>query len=436
MKYIVSPGGELRGELRPPSDKSISHRAVLLAALANGDSEIHHALLGEDVCSTIAAVRACGVDIQEDNGRLLVKGCGTLSSPAAEVHCGNAGTLMRLFCGVAAGWDIDARLVGDESLMRRPMRRVTEPLAQMGARISAAADGCPPVLVSSGGRLRGITHTLPMASAQVKSALLLAGLRAEGETTVIEPEKSRDHTERMLEVFGAPPKREKLKTTVVGGVNLSPARVNVPADLSSAAFFMVGAAIAPNSELVLKEVGINPTRYGIIELLRRMGAQIDVLNPRQIGAEPAADLRIVGSELRGISIEAADVPTAIDDFPALFIAAAAARGETRLSGAAELRHKESDRIAAMVDGLQTLGVGCEATDDGVIIEGDGGQHEVFDGGDVDSHGDHRIAMALAMAALRARKNITVRNCRNVATSFPNFAKKSTATGLRLAVQED
>ena len=199
---------------------------------------------------------------------------------------------------------------------------------------------------------------------------------------------------------------------------------------------MVGAAIAPNSELVLKEVGINPTRYGIIELLRRMGAQIDVLNPRQIGAEPAADLRIVGSELRGISIEAADVPTAIDDFPALFIAAAAARGETRLSGAAELRHKESDRIAAMVDGLQTLGVGCEATDDGVIIEGDGGQHEVFDGGDVDSHGDHRIAMALAMAALRARKNITVRNCRNVATSFPNFAKKSTATGLRLAVQED
>ena len=435
VRFVVSPGGELRGELRVASDKSVSHRAVLLASLARGTSEISNVLTSGDVLSTIAAVRACGVEASARDGRLTVAGDGSLRAPKDEIDCGNSGTLMRLFCGIAAGWGIGATLVGDSSLMRRPMRRVAAPLAAMGADIHTADDGTPPVRLAAGARLRGAAHTIEVASAQVKSALLLAGLRADGETSVTEPLATRDHTERMLEVFDAPVSREGLTASVRGGGALSPARFGVPADISSAAFFMAGAAIS-GGEIVLKETGINPTRAGAVELLRRMGARIEILNPRRMGAEPVADIQVSGGELRGISITAADVPAAIDEFPALFIAAAAAKGETTLSGAGELRHKESDRIAAMVCGLQCLGVECEETEDGVRIEGRGDKDAVFDGGEVDSRGDHRVAMAFAMAALRAKGDIVVRDCDNVATSFPAFAKQALAAGLRLAAEKD
>ncbi|MGI9305760.1 MAG: 3-phosphoshikimate 1-carboxyvinyltransferase [Gammaproteobacteria bacterium] len=435
MRFSVLPGGELRGEWRAASDKSISHRAVLLASLAEGTSEISRVLMSEDVRATIAAVRACGAEVREEKGRLAVSG-GALKPPAADIDCGNSGTLMRLFAGVAAGWGLPARLVGDSSLMRRPMRRISAPLAEMGANIAVSEDGAPPVVISSGGRLRGMAHNISIASAQVKSAILLAGLRAEGETSVTEPFPSRDHTERMLDAFNVSVRREKLRVSVSGGAVLSPARFGVPADISSAAFFMAGAAISPGSEVVLKETGINPTRAGVVELLRRMGARIEILNPRQMGAEPAADIQVLGGELRGIDISAREVPAAIDEFPALFVAAAAAKGETTLSGAGELRRKESDRISAMSAGLRRLGVECEESEDGICIEGRGGKSAVFAGGEVDSQGDHRIAMAFAVAALRAKSAITVRNCDNVATSFPDFVRQATAAGLRIAAEND
>lgn len=435
VRFVVSPGGELGGELRVASDKSVSHRAVLLSSLAKGTSEISGVLMSGDVRSTIAAVRACGVEVREREGRLTVVGDGELRAPAADIDCGNSGTLMRLFCGAAAGWGIGVSLVGDSSLMRRPMRRVSEPLSMMGADIRTAENGTPPIQIAAGKRLRGAAHKLEIASAQVKSALLLAGLRADGETSVIEPLATRDHTERMLEVFGAPVLREGATVSVRGGGALSPARFGVPADISSAAFFMTGAAIS-GGEVVLKDTGINPTRAGIVELLRRMGARIEILNPRQMGAEPVADLQICGGELRGIEITAADVPAAIDEFPVLLIAAAAAKGETILSGAGELRHKESDRIAAMVAGLQRLGVECEEKEDGVVIQGRGDRDFVFNGGEVESRGDHRVAMAFSVAALRAKDEIVVGDCDNVATSFPAFPKQALAAGLRLAEVRD
>ena len=430
-KFTVLPGGELRGELRVASDKSVSHRAVLLASLVNGTSELSNVLMSGDVRSTIAAARACGVSVSEKEGRLMISG-GELHAPKDDINCGNSGTLMRLFCGVAAGWQIPAVLIGDESLSRRPMKRVTDPLSAMGAQISASEDGTPPVKISANGKLQGMAHTLNIASAQVKSALLLAGIRAEGKTSVTEPLATRDHTERMLEVFNAPVSRDGLTASVCGGSVLSPARFSIPADISSAAFFMTGAAIS-GGDVVLRDTGINPTRAGAVELLRRMGARIEILNPRQMGAEPVADIHVSGGELRGIEIVADDVPAAIDEFPVLFIAAAAASGQTVLSGASELRHKESDRISTMISGLRALGVECEETQDGAVIEGRGESDAAFTGGDIQSHGDHRIAMAFAIAALRAKDTITIHDCENVATSFPAFPKQATAAGLRLAV---
>ena len=433
MRFIVSPGGELRGELRVASDKSISHRAVLLSSLAHGTSEISNILMSADVRATIEAVRACGAKVEEKKGRLLVCGNGGLQSPATPIDCGNSGTLIRLFSGVAAGWQMGVTLTGDESLTSRPMRRIADPLSQMGAEIQTSAAGTPPLIVAPNKPLRGTAHKIEIASAQVKSALLLAGLRAEGETSVSESLPTRDHTERMLEAFDAPLQRRDGTVVVQGGVKLSPARFGVPADISSAAFFMAGAAIAEGGDIVLSEVGINPTRIGMVELLRRMGASIEVLNPRQMGAEPVADIRVFGGNLKGIDIVAADVPAAIDEFPALFVAAAAAKGETRVSGAGELRHKESDRLAGMIAGLRQMGVECEETDDGAVIEGRNGK--MFSGGEVDSRGDHRLAMAFAMAALRAKTPVIVQDCENVATSFPDFAKQATCAGLRIAMEK-
>ncbi len=438
MRHIIAPGGELKGEMRAGSDKSITHRAFLLSALAEGESEILSPLISADTMATLNLVRACGAKVAEEEGRITVCGGELHSPPEGKADCGNAGTLMRVFCGVAAGWNLQCVLTGDESLSTRPMRRVVWPLLEMGANMEISDSGTPPIVVREQKTLSGMHHKIKMASAQVKSALLLAGLRAQGETTVTEPVASRDHTERMLELFGVTVLREGLRAGVCGGAKLrGGVTVRVPADMSSAAFFMAGAAMTPGSDLLLCDVGTNPGRFGAVDILRQMGADVDILNVRDCGGEPAADIRIFGSELRGVEIGADAVPAAIDDLPALLVAAAAAEGETVLSGAGELRHKESDRLAAVAAGLSALGVECELREDGMVVRGRGGEKEgaVFSGGDVDARGDHRIAMAFSIAGLRAGGEITVRNCENVETSYPGFADAAKEAGLRIVCGE-
>lgn len=427
---IVAPGGALTGSVVVPGDKSVSHRSVMFGALADGVCRVSDCLLGEDVLATIDAFRALGVKIDNHgDGRLSVYGVGVdgLQAPAAPLYLGNSGTSMRLLCGILAGAGLPATLTGDPSLSRRPMRRVAEPLNRMGARLSTAEGGTPPVVLAGGGRLQAIDYLLPVASAQVKSAVLLAGLYADGITRVTEPAPTRDHTELMLRACGVELESSRGTVSLRGGQRLKAFDIAVPADISSAAFFIVGAAIAPGSRLTLPAVGVNPTRIGVLEIMAAMGARIDHGAPRAVGSEPVADLTVHGSELIGIDIPQAAVPLAIDEFPAIFIAAACARGRTVLHGAEELRHKESDRIAVMAEGLNALGIGTEVFDDGIAIEG--GQ---LHGGEIDAQGDHRIAMAFAMAALRADGPITIRNAANIATSFPTFVATATACGLRIA----
>lgn len=425
----VAPGGALTGSILVPGDKSVSHRAVMFGALADGLCQISDCLLGEDVLATIDAFRALGVVIDNHgDGRLTVHGVGVdgLRAPRAALYLGNSGTSMRLLCGILAGAGLPATLSGDPSLSRRPMRRVAEPLNQMGARLSTSAGGTPPVSLAGGGRLHGIDYVLPVASAQVKSAVLLAGLYAEGTTRVTEPAPTRDHTELMLSACGVGLECHAGTISLHGGQRLKPFEITVPADISSAAFFIVGAAIAPGSCLTMPAVGINPTRIGVLEIMQAMGADIECGAARTCGSEPVADLTVRGSQLQGIEIPAAAVPLAIDEFPAIFIGAACARGRTVLHGAEELRHKESDRIAVMATGLATLGIEVEVYSDGIAIEG--GQ---LRGGEIDAQGDHRIAMAFAMAALRADGPITIHNAANIATSFPSFIATATAAGLRI-----
>ena len=445
MKLIAAPlssgmggtGGRVSGELRPPGDKSVSHRAFLLSALAEGECEILNPLLGEDARATLRAVSECGAEVDDsDSSRIRIRGRGGLLSPKSDLDCGNAGTLMRLLCGAAAGQNIECRLTGDESLSRRPMMRVAGPLSRMGARIETTADGTPPVVLRAHSGLRGIHFDSPVASAQVKSALLLAGLRARGETTISERHPSRDHTERMLAAFGAKVERDAKKNIarIAGGDEPLRAPENpiaVPADISSAAFFIVAAAICPGSDLLLREVGVNPTRTGVLEILREMGADIALENRREMFGEPVADIRARGgAELRGVKVGGALIASAIDEFPILLIAAACARGRTEVSGARELRVKESDRIAAMASGLSALGVESEAREDGIVLQGaDGNNGAVFAEGVVDSLGDHRIAMSFAVAALRARGAVEILNADNVATSFPNFAETAREAGM-------
>ncbi|MDG4549411.1 MAG: 3-phosphoshikimate 1-carboxyvinyltransferase [Candidatus Contendobacter sp.] len=432
VNFLAAPGGVLRGRVRVPGDKSISHRAIMLGSLAGGVTTIDGFLEGEDCLATLRAFRAMGVRIDgPDQGRVTVHGVGSrgLRAPAGPLDMGNSGTSMRLMVGILAGQAFDAVLTGDASLTRRPMRRVTEPLALMGARIETAATGAAPLRVRGGQRLAGIDYRLPMASAQVKSCLLLAGLYAEGTTRVVEPAPTRDHTERMLEGFGYPLRREGERVVALtGGGRLTGTTIDVPADISSAAFFLVGASLAPGSDLLLEHVGVNPTRTGVIDILRLMGANIEVLNPRLAGGEPVADLRVRHAPLRGIRVPEALVPLAIDEFPALFVAAAGAEGETVLTGAEELRVKESDRIQVMADGLAALGIAAEPTADGIVIRGG-----ALSGGTVDSHGDHRVAMSFAMAAPRASDPIAIRDCTNVNTSFPGFV--TLARNVGLTVQE-
>ncbi len=426
---IVAPGGALTGTVVVPGDKSVSHRSVMFGALSDGVCQVSDCLLGEDVLATIDAFRALGVTIDNHgDGRLTVHGVGVdgLQAPQAPLYLGNSGTSMRLLCGILAGAGLAATLTGDPSLSRRPMRRVAEPLNRMGARLTTAEGGTPPVILAGGGRLQAIDYVLPVASAQVKSAVLLAGLYADGVTRVTEPAPTRDHTELMLRACGVELDSHAGTVSLRGGQRLKPFDIAVPADISSAAFFIIGAAIAPGSQLTLPAVGVNPTRTGVLDIMSAMGARIDHGAPRAVGSEPVADLTIYGSDLVGIEIPQAAVPLAIDEFPAIFIAAACARGRTVLHGAEELRHKESDRIAVMADGLNALGIQTEVFDDGIAIEG--GQ---LHGGEIDAHGDHRIAMAFAMAALRADGPITIRNAANIATSFPTFAATATACGLRI-----
>jgi 3-phosphoshikimate 1-carboxyvinyltransferase len=432
-RYRLSPGGHGQASLRVPGDKSMSHRSVMLGALAEGMTEVTGFLEGEDSLATLQAFRDMGVLIEgPDRGRLAIHGVGLhgLKAPARPLYLGNSGTSMRLLCGLLAGQNFAAELIGDESLSKRPMARVADPLRQMGAVIETAEGGRPPLKIQGGKTLHGIDYDMPMASAQVKSCLLLAGLYADGTTTVREPAPTRDHTERMLHGFGYAVDSASGCASLSGGGVLKARRIDVPADISSAAFFMVAAAITPGSDILLKHVGVNPTRTGIIAILRLMGADIEVHDQGEIGGEPIADIHILYRPLVGIDIPRDQVPLAIDEFPVIFVAAACAAGRTRLTGAAELRVKESDRIQVMADGLQALGIAAQPTTDGMQIEG--GQ---LGGGEVDSHGDHRIAMAFSIAALRADGEILIGNCNNVATSFPEFVDLAQAIGLAISVED-
>ena len=434
MRFCVEPGGSLTGSIRVPGDKSMSHRSVMLGALAEGRTEVSGFLEGEDALATVAAFRAMGVRIDGlKAGRLSINGVGLrgLKPPATSLDMGNSGTSIRLLSGILAGQPFDTTLTGDISLCKRPMGRVITPLEMMGARITSAEGGRPPLTIHGGNVLEGIHYDLPMASAQVKSCVLLAGLYARGKTSVTEPACTRDHTERMLRGFGYPVERSEGVISLEGGGALQGAVIDIPADVSSAAFFLVGATITPGSDLTLQHVGMNPTRIGVINILTLMGANIEVLNAREVGGEPVADLRVRYAPLHGIDIPEEEVPLAIDEFPALFIAAACADGRTVLRGAEELRVKESDRIAAMAEGLTTLGVSHEVLPDGIVIEGG-----PLSGGEIRTFHDHRIAMSFAIAALRASDPITVLDCDHVATSFPGFAQLAQRVGVKLTVLVD
>ncbi|MFT6578366.1 MAG: 3-phosphoshikimate 1-carboxyvinyltransferase [Zhongshania sp.] len=404
----------------------------MLGAIADGVTTVDGFLEGEDALSTLNAFRAMGVEIEgPENGRVLIHGVGRdgLKAPAGDVYVGNSGTSMRLLAGLLAGQKFDVTMTGDESLSKRPMERVAKPLRDMGAVVETAEGGRPPLTLRGGQSLKAIDYVLPMASAQVKSCVLLAGLYAEGETRTTEPAPTRDHSERMLRGFGYSVDVAGPVAKLQGGGRLTAVHIDVPADISSAAFFMVAASITPNADLTLEHVGINPTRVGVINILRAMGGDITVFNEREVGGEPVADIRIRHAQLKGINIPEDQVPLAIDEFPVLFVAAACAEGQTVLTGAEELRVKESDRIQVMADGLQAMGISAVPTEDGIVIQG--GQ---ITGATVASHHDHRIAMSFAVASLRATDPIRVTGCDNVATSFPNFVSLAAGLGMNIEVQ--
>ncbi len=429
MRFVTSPGGVVRGEARVPGDKSISHRAAMLGAIAEGTTEIHGFLDGADCMATLDARAAMGVAIERPGpGVLRIRGAGLrgLRAAPSALDLGNSGTSMRLLAGLLAGQDFDAILIGDASLMTRPMERVAAPLRRMGADVRTNA-GWPPLASRGGHRLEGVDHRLEVPSAQVKSALLLAGLQADGRTSVREPAPTRDHTERMLEAFGVTVERTDGAVAVTGPARLRATRIDVPGDFSSAAFFIVAALVAGAGPFVLRDVGVNPTRTALIDILRLMGADIRLTSHETSAAEPRADIEVLPSRLKGVTVPEALVPAALDELPVLFAAAAVADGETVVSGAGELRVKESDRLAVMADGLATLGVAVESRPDGLRIRGG----EVA-GGIVDSRGDHRIAMSFAVLGARARAPVTIDDGQNGATSCPGFAALARVAGLGLA----
>lgn len=430
-KFEAHPSRSVSGSMAVPGDKSISHRAMMLSGIADGTSEVTGFLASEDCLASLSAMRALGVRIEQPSPtHVVIHGVGLrgLQDAGRVLDMGNAGTAMRLFTGLLSAQSFDSQLIGDASLMKRPMERVAKPLREMGADVRTHG-GTPPVDIGGGRRLHGIEYRMPVASAQVKSAVLLAALYADGATTVVAPALSRDHSERMLAGCGVRLDIDGLRTTLHPPRALAKQRLEVPGDFSSAAFFIVAGLLGAAGEgLLIRNVGMNPTRTGLLDILRTMGGSIEVRNPRQSGAEPVADLLVRASRLRGIQVPAQLVPLAIDELPVLFIAAACAAGETVVTGAEELRVKESDRISAMSAGLEALGVVHSVLPDGMRIEGRG-TGPAFSGGEIDSFGDHRIAMSFAVASLRTAKSISIRDVANVATSFPGFVGLARSVGL-------
>jgi len=429
--------GKVSGDITVPGDKSCSHRSIMFGSLAEGTTHVSGFLPGQDCLATMNAFKAMGIQIEGPDAQQNVvihgKGLQGLTAPKSALDIGNSGTTIRLMSGLLAGQKFTSEMAGDSSLNKRPMKRVVDPLKLMGANISAAENGTPPVIcqgVKDNETLTAIHYDLPMASAQVKSCVLLAGMYANGVTSVTEPGITRDHTERMLTAFGYPVTVEDTpigkKVSIEGGHKLTACDIQVPGDISSATFFMVAGLIAKEGELTIRNVGMNPTRIGSINILKQMNGDLTVINERMAGGEPVADIVVKSSQLRGIDIEERDVPLAIDEFPAIFIAAACANGLTRLRGAEELRVKESDRIQAMADGLQELDIDCTVYDDGIDIIG--GQ---LTSGTIHSQDDHRIAMSFAISSLRASGEIKILECDNVATSFPNFVILANQVGLTL-----
>lgn len=442
QSYHITPSHNISGTITVAGDKSISHRSIMLGAIADGTTSVSGFLQGEDALATLQAFRDMGVKIEQDGDNVVIYGVGMngLQAPSDALYMGNSGTSMRLLAGILSAQSFDSVMTGDISLSKRPMQRVAKPLKEMGAIIQTTGEkGTAPISITGGQKLYGIDYTLPVASAQIKSCLILASLWANGTTTIIEPEISRDHTERMLTAFGYPIIKDGKTISITGGGRLTATDIVVPADISSAAFFMVLGAIGNGNGITIKKVGINPTRTGIIDILKLMGANISVSNETIVGGEPIADITVLPSDLYGIDIPKHLVPLAIDEFPILFIAASCAIGQTRLTGAKELRVKESDRIQVMADGLTKLGVHCTVLDDGIVIDGKGKLGEknaIFGGGEITSHHDHRIAMSFAVASVRADADIIIHGTQTVATSFPNFAKLANQVGLNITVKSD
>ena len=442
VKFVVQPGGTIKGRIRVPGDKSISHRSIMMGALAEGTTTVTGFLEGDDALATLQAFQEMGVEIQGPvDGKVTIQGVGLrgLKKPNKPLQMGNSGTSTRLLAGIIAGQDFDCTLIGDASLSIRPMKRITDPLELMGVELETAESCTLPMTIKGNGKpLKAIDYTLPMASAQVKSCVLFAGLFADGETCALEPAPTRDHTERMLNGFGYKVTStqlddQQMKACLKGGGKLTGRHIDVPSDISSAAFFMVAAAVSKDSDLVIEHVGMNPTRTGIVDILKLMGANITLENFHEVGGEPVADVHIRYAPLKGINIPEYLVPLAIDEFPVLFVAAAAAEGKTVLTGAEELRVKESDRIQVMVDALQAVGIDATPTEDGMVING-GVQSK--QNAEIQSHHDHRISMSMTVAGLNAVSEIVIDDCANVNTSFPTFLELINQVGMRVTTVEE
>ncbi|WP_040725076.1 3-phosphoshikimate 1-carboxyvinyltransferase [Thiomicrorhabdus sp. Kp2] len=442
VKFKVQPGGTIKGRVRVPGDKSISHRSIMLGALAEGTTTVTGFLEGDDALATLQAFREMGVKIEGPNdGNVTIHGVGLrgLKKPNKPLDMGNSGTSTRLLAGILAGQDFDCELIGDASLSKRPMKRVTDPLREMGAELETAEGGTLPMIIRGKGQaLKAIDYTLPMASAQVKSCVLLAGLFADGQTCALEPAPTRDHTERMLNGFGYKVESTKIdaqqmKACLQGGGKLTARHIDVPSDISSAAFFMAAAAVSKDSDLVIEHVGMNPTRVGVVDILKLMGANITLENHHEVGGEPVADIHIQYAPLKGIEIPEELVALAIDEFPVLFVVASTAQGQTVLTGAEELRVKESDRIQVMADALVAVGIDALPTPDGMIING--GVQSV-QSAEIQSHHDHRISMAMTIAGINAVSEIVIDDCANVNTSFPTFLSLINEVGMSVTAAEE
>ena len=427
--FLTSNSGPLKGSIKVPGDKSISHRSIMLGSIAEGVTRVSGFLEGEDSLATLNAFRDMGVQIERNGSNVVIHGVGMrgLKEPKNPLNLGNSGTSIRLMSGLLSAQNFDSKLCGDESLSTRPMGRVINPLREMGADIFGD-DSRPPLTIKGGSKLSGIEYTLPVASAQIKSCLLLAGLYGEGITTVIENGISRDHTERMLRGFGYDVISSNNRISLLGGGSLKGCDIEVPSDISSAAFFMVAGCISKDSSITLNSVNINPTRTGVIDILKLMGGNIELLNQRLQAGELIADIKVSSSNLKGIQIPENLVPLAIDEFPVLFIAASCADGETVLTGAKELRVKESDRIQVMADGLTSLGIENHVLEDGIRILGGEFTKQASS---IKSHHDHRISMAFAIASVRSKFDIEIEGVDNVKTSFPNFELLANSIGMSI-----